>query len=59
MIAEKTLAISEENVLMVSIHSHADVIKDLQVTDAKQVRNSITFTNTFYLYSTFKINLKI
>ena len=38
MIAEETLAMAVENVSMVSIHSHANVIKDLQETDAKLVR---------------------
>ena len=37
MIAKETLAISEENVSMVSIPSLADVIKDLLETDAKLV----------------------
>ena len=40
MIAERTLAISVENVSMVSIHSHANAIKDLKETDAKPVRSS-------------------
>ena len=38
MIAEKTLAISEENVSMVSILLLAGVIEDLKETDAKLVR---------------------
>ena len=50
MIAKETLAIDVGNVSMVSIHSLANVIKDLQETDAKQVRkfNLITEINSTY-----------
>ena len=45
MIAEKIPAISEENVLMVSILLLAAVTMDLKETDVKLVRSSITDTN--------------
>ena len=45
MIAEKILAIFEENVLMVSILLLAAVTKDLKETDAKLVRSSNTDAN--------------
>ena len=38
MIAEKTLAMAVANASMVSVHLHANAIKDLQETGAKLVR---------------------
>ena len=59
MTAKETLAMDVDNVLMVSIRSRANVIKDLQETDAKQVRkyNSISEINALILES-LEINIK-